>query len=72
MARYADLLLASAFIQGFYGQKREPIFGNFWCPVVILVTFSSNLSNFEMNFKKIKKTKINKFKKKPEIKKIKK
>ena len=25
------------------------IFGNFWCPVVALVTFSSNLSNFEKN-----------------------
>ena len=22
-----------------------PIFGNFWCPVVTLVTFSSNISN---------------------------
>ena len=25
------------------------IFGNYWCPVVTLVTFSSNLSNFERN-----------------------
>ena len=25
------------------------IFDNFWCPVVTLVTFSSNLSNFERN-----------------------
>ena len=24
-----------------------PILGHFWCPVVTLVTFSSNLSNFE-------------------------
>ena len=29
-----------------------PIFGNFWCPVVTLVTFSSNLRNFERNPKK--------------------
>ena len=27
-----------------------PIFGNFRCPVVTLVTFSSNISNFEKNF----------------------
>ena len=26
-----------------------PSFGHFWCPVVTLVTFSSNLSNFERN-----------------------
>ena len=37
---------------------------NFWCPVVTLVTFSSNLSNFEMNNKKkiqkkVKKNPIN-------------
>ena len=37
-----------------------PIFGNFWCPVVNLVTFSSNISNFESqktkkNTKKIQK-----------------
>ena len=32
-----------------------PIFGNFWCPVVTLVAFSSNLRNFEMNLKKNKK-----------------
>ena len=25
------------------------IFGNFWCPEVTLVTFSSNISNFERN-----------------------
>ena len=24
-----------------------PIFGNFWCPVVTMVTFSSNRINFE-------------------------
>ena len=29
-----------------------PIFGDFWCPVVTVVTFSSNLSNFERNQKK--------------------
>ena len=28
-----------------------PIFGNFWCLVVILLTFSGNLSNFERNQK---------------------
>ena len=28
------------------------ILGNFWCPVVTLVTFSSSLSNFERNPKK--------------------
>ena len=32
-----------------------PIFGDFWCPVVTLVTFSSNLSNFERNPKNLKK-----------------
>ena len=36
-----------------------PIFGNFWCPVITLVTFSSNLSNFEGNPKKPKKSKKN-------------
>ena len=29
-------------------------FDNFWCPVVTLVTFSSNISNFERNPKKTK------------------
>ena len=52
-ARYAGLLLAPAegFGRGFFcpsGKKRAfllfwPIFGNFWCPVVTMVTFSSNL-----------------------------
>ena len=28
------------------------IFGNFWCPLVTWITFSSNLSNFERNPKK--------------------
>ena len=32
-----------------------PIFGDFWCPVVTVVTFSSNLSNFERNPKKTEK-----------------
>jgi hypothetical protein len=43
-----------------------PIFGDFWCPVVTLVTFSSNLSNFERNAKKPKKfKKIQKISKNP-------
>jgi hypothetical protein len=64
-ARYAGLLLAPA--EGFglrprlffaLRAKKElfmlfwPIFGNFWCLVVIVVTFSGNLSNFERNQKK--------------------
>ena len=42
------------------------IFGNLWCPVVPLITFSSNLSNSERNPKKQKKIqkKIQKFQKK--------
>ena len=56
-ARYTGLLLAPA--EGF-GRRQVimlfwPIFDNFWCPVVTLVTFSSNLSNFERNPKKPKK-----------------
>ena len=41
-----------------------PIIGNFWCPVVTLVTLSCNLSNFERNPKKQRKIKEipNKFK----------
>ena len=37
-----------------------PIFGSFWCPVVTLVTFSSNLSNKKIqNLKQsIKKKKL--------------
>ena len=69
MARYAGLLLAPA--EGFglcprpflpFKQKRElfmlfwPIFGNFWSPVVTLVTFGSNLSHFEGNPKKPQKS----------------
>ena len=41
-----------------------PIFDNFWCPVVTLVAFSSNLSNFERNPKKPKKKEEEKKKKK--------
>ena len=45
---------AKVFFLSFW-QKKElimlcwPIFGNFWCPLVTSVTFSSNLSNFERN-----------------------
>ena len=57
-ARYMGLLQAPAegFGRGFLLiMLFWPIFGNFWCPVVTLVTFSSNLSNFETNSKKLKK-----------------
>ena len=53
--RYAGPLQGPA--EGFgRGKKRGimlfwPIFGNFWCPVVTIVTVSSNLSNFERNTK---------------------
>ena len=68
MARDAGLLLAPArgFGQGIFcplDKKRElimlfwPMFGNFWRSVVTLVTFSSNLSNFEWNPKNPKKSK---------------
>ena len=83
-ALYAGLLLAP--LEGFGLRPRLffsllakkvlimlfwPIFGNFWCPVVTLVTFISNLSEFERNTKKPKNLKkIPKLKKK--IKKIKK
>ena len=65
-ARYAGLLLAPVEGLG------RGFFGNFWCPVVTLVTFSSNLSDFERNPKKPKKSKKNpKIKKKNQkIKKI--
>ena len=53
-ARYAGLLLAPAegFGRGFFcplGKKRAfyAVLAHFWCPVVTVVTFSSNLSNFE-------------------------
>ena len=64
-ARYAGLLLAPAEGFGLWprlfcpsGKKRAYYaalahFGNFWCPVVTLVTFSSYLSKFERNPKKI-------------------
>ena len=60
MARHVDQLLAPA--EGFdlcprffwlFGQRKGlimlflPILGHFWCSVVTLVTFSSNLINFE-------------------------
>ena len=50
-----------------------PNFGNFWCPVVTLVTFSSNIGNFERNPKKTKKSKkkIHKFPKNSKNPKIK-
>ena len=52
-----------------------PIFENFWCPVVTLVTFSSNLRNFEWNPKNPPKSqkkpeKIPKIPKIPKIQKI--
>ena len=48
-----------------------PIFGIFWCPVVTLVTFSSNISNNNQKKKKIQKfQKIQKFKKVKKIQKI--
>ena len=47
-----------------------PIFADFWCPVVTVVTFSSNLSNFGRNQKKKKNPK--KSKKNQKIKKSKK
>ena len=77
-ARYAGLLLAPA--EGFGLQPRHffafrakndlimllwPIFGFFWCPVVTLVTLSSNLKNLVWNSLK---SKI--IKKKPKISKI--
>ena len=54
----------SAFGRGFFcpsGKTKKlimlcwPIFGNIWCPVVTLVTFSSNLINVERNPKKKQK-----------------
>ena len=51
-ARYAGLLLAPAEGFGLW-----PIFGNFWCPVVPLVIFSSNISTFERNPKNQKNPK---------------
>ena len=45
-----------------------PIFGNFWCPVVTMVTFSSNLINFERNQKKTKNSRNNPTKKSKKFK----
>ena len=62
-ARYAGLLLApaEAFFALWAKKKHIMLFwlilGNFWCPVVTLVTFISNHSNFERNSKKTKKSK---------------
>ena len=42
-----------------------PIFDNFWCSVVTLVTFSSNLSNFERKPKKLEKKERKKITKNP-------
>ena len=50
----------------------RPTFGNFWCLVVTLVTFSSILRNFEMNPKNLKKIqKISKQFQNPKIQKSK-
>ena len=87
-ARYAGLLLAPAEAFGlrpraFLALRANkglillfwPIFRNFLCPVVTLVTFSSNLSNFERYPKKTReKTREKnpkKFKKNSKIKKSK-
>jgi hypothetical protein len=42
-----------------------PIFGNLWCPVVTVVTFSSNLRNLEINQKKKTKKSQKKTQKNP-------
>ena len=47
-----------------------PIFNHFWFPVVTLVTFSSNLSNFQKNPKKNPKKIFKKSKKNPKFQKI--
>ena len=54
MARYGGQLLAPAehFNRGYFGGKRPsmlfwPNLGHFWCSLVILVTFSNNLSKKE-------------------------
>ena len=75
---YAGLLLAPAegFVQGKASYAVLAHFthlGHFWCPVVTLVTFSSNISNFEKNKKKNPKKPIKiKIKKNPYKKSIKK
>ena len=62
-ARYAVLLLAPEERFGLWPRHYAyymlimllwHILGHFWCPVVNLVTFSINLSNFERNLKKPK------------------
>ena len=68
-ARYAGLLLApvEGFGRGFFcpsSKKRAyyAVLAHFWqflCPVINLVTFSSNLSNFEKNPKNPKKIQKN-------------
>ena len=47
-----------------------PILGQFWCPVVTVVTFSNNLSNFKKNTKSPKKIWHNFFLIKPRKSKI--
>ena len=47
-----------------------PILGDFWCPVVTVVTFSNNLSNFERTKKQKKNPKKSKFFFNPKIQKI--
>ena len=63
-------------MEGFGRAKKElimliwPIFGIFWCLVVTLVPFSSNLRNFERNQKKLKNPKkIKKISKNPKFQK---
>ena len=56
-----------------FGQKTAyyAVLAHFWCPVVTLVVFSSNLSNFERHPDKPKKS-LKKFKKFQKSKKLKK
>ena len=73
MNRYAGLLLATAKGFGLWPRLFWPFFGHFYSPVVTLVTFSNNLSNFEKNKKKSKsKSKSNKLKQiwKSDVKKL--
>ena len=49
-ASYAGLLLAP--LESFFCRVQYAyymVLANFWCPLVTLVTFSSNLSNFKKN-----------------------
>ena len=68
MARYTGLLLAPAegfalwpsfFSPSVKNRAYYAFLANFWCPVVTLVTCSTNLSNFERNPNKPKKSKKN-------------